>query len=52
MPTGTVAEWESEESWFDSQQEKEAYFFSTVSKPALGPTKRPIQWLSRTGGGQ
>ena len=50
MLIGTGAEWESEESWFDYQQQKEAYIFFTVSKPALGPTKRPIQWSGRTGG--
>jgi hypothetical protein len=29
---------------FDSRQELEIFPFSTASRPALGPTRPPIQW--------
>jgi len=35
MLIGAVAERESEDSWFDSQQEKEAYVFSTCQNRLL-----------------
>jgi hypothetical protein len=33
-------------SGFDSWQENEIFLFSTASKPTLGPTQSPIQWVS------
>jgi hypothetical protein len=35
------------ESGFDSQQEQEI-FLPIMSRPALGPTQRPIQWVVGT----
>jgi hypothetical protein len=29
----------------DSRQRQEIFLFSTASRPALGPTQRPIQWV-------
>jgi hypothetical protein len=37
--------WMSEESRFDSRQGQEIYLFSTASRPALGPTQPPKQWV-------
>jgi hypothetical protein len=34
----------SEDSWFESRQEKEMYLFSTKSRPGFGPTRSPVQW--------
>jgi hypothetical protein len=33
---------------FDSRQGQEMYFYSTASRPILGPTYRPIQWVLRS----
>jgi hypothetical protein len=30
---------------FESQQELGVFIFTTVSRPALGPTHPPIQWV-------
>jgi hypothetical protein len=30
---------------FDSWQEHEIFLFSTASRPVLGPTQPPIQWV-------
>jgi hypothetical protein len=35
-----------EESKFDSQQEKEMFFFPAASRPALGPIHPPIKWVN------
>jgi hypothetical protein len=33
---------------FDSRQRQELFLYSTESKPALGPTEPPIQWVPGT----
>jgi hypothetical protein len=41
--------WTTEESLFDSLQGQELlYLFSKPSKPAVGPTEPPVQWLAAT----
>jgi len=30
---------------FDSQKEQRTFNFATVSRPALGPTQFPMQWV-------
>jgi hypothetical protein len=30
---------------FDSPQGRGIFLFTTVSRPVLGPTQRPIQWV-------
>jgi hypothetical protein len=30
---------------FDSRQEQGFFLFATASRPALGPTESPIQWV-------
>ena len=37
---------EVKEFWFDYRQEQENYLFSEWSRPALGPIKFTIQWVS------
>jgi hypothetical protein len=34
-----------EESEFDFRQGQEIFLFSITSKPALGPTQPPVQWV-------
>jgi len=41
-----TAVWTTEESLFDSIQGQELLYL--FSKPAVGPTKRPVQWLAAT----
>ena len=41
---GAATGWTSEGLLFDSRQEQEMYFFSKMSRTALGPTQPPIQW--------
>jgi hypothetical protein len=36
-----------QELWFDSQQGQAKYLSSTVSRPALGSTQFPNQWISQ-----
>jgi hypothetical protein len=36
---------QAERSGFDSRQGEEIFLFSTASRPALGPTQPPIQWV-------
>jgi hypothetical protein len=43
----TVTDWTTEESEFDSRQRQESVPFSIMSRPALGPIQRSIQWLPR-----
>ena len=37
--------WMAEQSWFDSQQDKETFPVSRVPKPPLETTQLPIQWV-------
>jgi hypothetical protein len=37
--------WMAEESGFHPRQGQEIFLFSTVSKPPVGPTQTPIQWV-------
>ena len=41
----TSVGWTYNEPQFDSKQEEERYFFSKVSKTALGPTNSAVQWV-------
>jgi hypothetical protein len=34
-----------DDRWFESRQVLRIFLFITVSRPALGPTQRPIQWV-------
>jgi hypothetical protein len=38
--------WTAEELGFDSRQGQEIFIFSTVSRPALKLTRRPMEWVS------
>jgi len=31
---------------FDSRQRMGVFLFTTASRPALGPTQHPVQWVS------
>jgi hypothetical protein len=37
--------WTIGESGFDSRQGQEIFLFSIMSRPALGPTQPPAQWV-------
>jgi hypothetical protein len=36
---------------FESEQEHDVFLFSKTSRPVVGPSQRPIQWLPGGGGG-
>jgi hypothetical protein len=38
-------EWATEDSQFDFRQVKDISFFSIKSRPALGSTQPPLQWV-------
>ena len=38
-------EMEDKAAWFDSQQEQRTKHFSETSRPDLGPTQLPTQWV-------
>jgi hypothetical protein len=38
----------SDKSWFNSQKDQEIYLFPKASKPALKPTRPPVQTISKT----
>jgi hypothetical protein len=39
--------WTVDEFGFDFLQGQETFLFYTASRPALGPTQPPIQWVPR-----
>jgi hypothetical protein len=41
-------EWTAKESGFDSQKEQEIFLSSAASRPKLGSTQPPIQWVPGT----
>jgi len=50
---GGIAQWYSSDRGFESRQGLGIFLFTTVSRPALTPTKHPIRWSTRgcfTGG--
>jgi len=36
-----------DDGWFESRQRLGIFLFTTVSRSTLGPTRPPIQWVSR-----
>jgi hypothetical protein len=43
----TATGWMIEVLGFDSRRGLEIFLFDTVSRPALGPTQPPIEWVLR-----
>jgi hypothetical protein len=43
--SGCVTDWTPEESWFDSRQEQQMFFFSMGSRSFLGSTQTPVYWV-------
>jgi hypothetical protein len=39
--------WTTGRSGFDPRQEQRIFPLSSVSRPALGPTQPPVQWVTR-----
>jgi hypothetical protein len=43
--SGTALDYELDDRWFESRQGLGIFLFTTASRPALGPTQPPIQWV-------
>jgi hypothetical protein len=41
-----VSDWTAEESGFGSLQGQHIFLFYMTSRPALGPTQLPVQWVT------
>jgi hypothetical protein len=44
--SGTALGYELDDQGFESQQGMGISFYTTVSRPTLGPTQPPIQWVA------
>jgi hypothetical protein len=43
--SGTALGYGLDDRWFESRQRLRAFLFTTVSRPALGPTQPPMKWI-------